>query len=43
MFAALRVREVGPVVLVHGQAEPALEGPDVVLEEVGVLVKDDGF
>lgn len=43
MLLALRVGEVGAVVLVNRQAETALEGADVVLEEVGVLVEVDGL
>lgn len=41
VLLALGVGEVGAVVLVDGQAETALEGADVVLEEVGVLVEVD--
>jgi len=41
VFAALRVREVGAVVLVDRQAEAALEAADVVLEEIRVLVEVD--
>jgi len=43
MLAALGVGEVGAVVLVDCQAETALEGADVVLEEVGIFVEVDGF
>lgn len=43
MLAALRVREVRAIVLVHGQAETAFEAADVVLEEVRVFVEVDGF
>lgn len=43
MLPALGVREVGPIVLVYGEAEPAFEGADVVLEEVGVFVEVDGL
>lgn len=43
MLAALRVGEVGAIVLVDGETEAALEGADVVLEEVGILVEVDGF
>jgi hypothetical protein len=38
MFAALSVGEVGAIVLVDGKAETALEGADVVFEEVRVFV-----
>ena len=38
MLAALGVGEVGTVVLVDGEAEPAFEGADMVFEEVGVFV-----
>ena len=38
MLAALGVGEVGAVVLVDGEAEPAFEGADMVFEEVGVFV-----
>ena len=38
MLAALRVCEVGAIVLVDGEAESAFEGADVVLEEVRVFV-----
>lgn len=41
VLLALGVGEVGAVVLVDGQAEAALEGADVVFEEVGVLVEVD--
>ncbi|KAL8748354.1 MAG: hypothetical protein Q9184_007364 [Pyrenodesmia sp. 2 TL-2023] len=43
VLAALGVGEVGSIVLVHGEAEAAFEGADVVLEEVGVFVEVDGF
>lgn len=43
MLAALRVREVRAIVLVHGQAETAFKAADVVLEEVRVFVEVDGF
>ena len=43
MLLALGVGEVGAVVLVDGEAEAALEGADVVLEEVGVAVEVDGL
>ena len=38
VLAALRVREVGAIVLVDCEAEAAFEGADVVFEEVGVFV-----
>ena len=43
MLPALSVREIRTVVLVDGQAEPALEAADVVLEEVGIFVEVDRF
>ena len=43
MFAALSVGEVGAIVLVDGEAETALEGADVVFEEVGIFVQVDCF
>ena len=43
MFSALRVREVGAVVLVDGQTEPAFERAEMVPEDVWVLVEIDGF
>ena len=43
VLPSLGVCEVGAVVLVDRQAEPALEGADVVLEEVRVFVQVDGF
>ena len=43
MLAALGVGEVGAIILVDCQAEPTLEGSDVVLEEVGVFVEIDGL
>lgn len=43
MLAPLSVSEVRAIILVDCQAEAALEAPDVVLEEVGVLVEVDGF
>ena len=43
VLAALRVRQVRAIVLVHRQAQPTLETADVVLEEVGVFVQVDGF
>jgi signal recognition particle receptor subunit beta len=39
MLAALRVGEVGAIVLVDGQTEAALEGAYMVFEKVGVLIK----
>lgn len=41
VLSPLRVREIRTIVLVDGQAESALEAPDVVLEEVGVFVEID--
>lgn len=38
---ALRVGQVGAVILVDCETETALEAADVVLEEVGVLVEVD--
>lgn len=35
VLATLGVREVGAVVLVHGETETAFEGADMVLEAVG--------
>ena len=43
MFAALCVSEIGAIVLVYCEAETALEGADVIFEEVGVFVEIDGF
>ena len=43
MLAALGVGEVGAVVLVDGQAEPAFERAQVVAEDVWVFVEVDGF
>ena len=43
MLATLCVSEIGAIVLMYCEAETALEGADVVLEEVGVFVKIDGF
>jgi len=43
MLTALGVGEVGAIVLVDGETESTFEGSDVVLEEVGVFVKIDGF
>lgn len=43
MFAALRMCEVGAVILVNSQAETTLEAADVVLEEVRVLVQIDAL
>lgn len=43
MLASLSVREVGAIVLMHRQAETALEASDVVLEEVRILVEVDGL
>ena len=43
MLATLCVGEIGAIVLMYRQAEPALERADVVLEEVRVFVKVDGF
>lgn len=43
MLATLRVGEVGTIVLMYCEAEPAFEGADMVLEEVGVFVEIDGF
>ena len=43
MLAALRVREVRAIVLVHGETETAFEAADMVLEEVRVFVEVDGF
>ena len=38
MLAALRMGQVGAVVLVDGEAETAFEGADMVFEEVRVFV-----
>ena len=38
---ALRVGQVGAVILMHCQAETALEAADVIFEEVGVFVEVD--
>ena len=43
MFAALRVSQVGAIVLVDCKAKPAFEGANVVFEKVGVFVEVDGF
>ena len=43
MLAALGVREIGAVVLVDGEAEPAFERAEVVAEDVGVFVEVDGL
>ena len=43
MLATLCVSEIGAIILMYCEAETALEGADVVLEEVGVFVKIDGF
>ena len=43
MFATLRVREIGAIVLVDCEAESTFKGADVVFEEVGVFVEVDGF
>lgn len=43
MFTTLRVGEVGAVVLMDCETETALEGADVVFEEVRVFVEVDGF
>ena len=43
MLATLCMSEIGAIVLMYCEAETALEGADVVLEEVGVFVKIDRF
>lgn len=43
MLAALRVGEVGAIVLVDCQAQTALEAADVVLKEIGVFFEVDCF
>lgn len=43
MLATLCVCEIGAIILMYCEAETALKGADVVLEEVGVFVKIDGF
>ncbi|KAI7498854.1 hypothetical protein KC357_g250 [Hortaea werneckii] len=43
MLATLRVSEIGAIVLVDRQTQTTFEGADVVLEEVGILVKIDCF
>ena len=43
MLSALGVREVGAIVLMDGEAEPTLEGSNVIFEEVGIFVKIDRF
>ena len=43
MLATLRVSEIGAIILMYCEAETALEGADMVFEEVGVFVKIDGF
>lgn len=37
------MREVGAIVLVDGEAETTLEGSDMILEEIGILIKVDCF
>jgi hypothetical protein len=43
MLSALSMCKIGAIVLVDGQTKATFEGPDVVLEEVGVFVEVDGF
>lgn len=43
MFSALGVSEVGPVILMDGKTETALEASDVVFEEVRILCEVDVF
>ena len=43
MLATLCVSEIGAIVLMYCEAETALKGADMVLEEIGVFVKIDGF
>lgn len=43
MFSPLRMCEIGAIVLVHGEAEPAFKGADVVFEKVRVFVQVDGL
>jgi len=43
MLPALSVCEVGTIVLMDSEAEPAFEGADVVFEEVRILVQVDGL
>ena len=43
MLAALGVGEVGAIILVDCEAEPAFEGADVILEEIWVFVEVDRF
>jgi len=43
VLAPLRVCEVGAIVLVHGEAQAAFEGADVVFEEVRIFVEVDGL
>lgn len=43
MLATLSVSEVRAIVLVDCKTEATLEASDVVLEEVWVFVKVDGF
>ena len=43
MFAALCMSEIGSVILVDREAEPAFKGADMVLEEIWIFVEVDGF
>jgi hypothetical protein len=43
MLSSLSVREVRAIILVNGQAQPALERADVVFEEVGIFIEIDGL
>lgn len=43
MLSALGVRKVGAIVLVDGEAEPTLEGSNMVFEKVRIFVKVDCF
>ena len=43
MLATLCVSEIRAIILMYCEAEPTLERPDVVFEEVWVFVEIDGF
>lgn len=43
MFATLRMSEIGSIVLMYCEAKTAFVGANMILEEVWVFIKVDGF
>lgn len=41
MLSTLGMSKIGPVILMHSEAQTTFEGTDMVFEEIGVFVKVD--